>query len=243
MSAAARTLGPEGAALEWVTSLEPVAYEEAVRAMEERVEAIADGKASELVWLLEHPHLYTAGTSAREGELIDPGPLPVYPTGRGGRLTYHGPGQRIVYVMVDLRRRFSGDVHAFVRSLEEGVIGALADFGVKGVRRDGRVGVWIAGTDVPNRDAKIAAVGVRVRRGVSYHGLALNVAPDLSWFDGIVPCGIRDHGVTSLAALGVTAELKDVDISLKGALGDLLAHRPSPAMTARASSERGSGGP
>ena len=204
--------------LDWRISADPVPYEAAVRIMEERVRLIAEGAARELVWLLEHPPLYTAGTSADPSELIDPERFPVYETGRGGRLTYHGPGQRIVYVMVDVRRRFGGDVHAFVNTLEDGVIAALAAFGIAGERRAGRIGVWVALPESAGGEAKIAAIGVRVRRGISFHGLALNVAPDLSHFDGIVPCGIRDRGVTSIAALGKAPAMKDVDISLKRAL-------------------------
>ncbi len=208
--------------IDWRISTEPVPYEAAVRMMEERVRLIDDGAARELVWLLEHPPLYTAGTSADPSELIDPGRFPVYETGRGGRLTYHGPGQRIVYLMVDVRRRFGGDVHAFVHALEDGVIAALAPFGIAGERRAGRIGVWVALPGDARSEAKIAAIGVRVRHGISFHGLALNVAPDLSHFAGIVPCGIRDHGVTSLAAIGKAAPMKDVDISLKNALEPLL---------------------
>jgi lipoyl(octanoyl) transferase len=218
----------EDAAIDWRISTEPVPYEAAVQMMEERVRLIAEGAASELVWLLEHPPLYTAGTSADPSELIDPGRFPVYETGRGGKLTYHGPGQRIVYVMVDVRRRFGGDVHAFVHALEDGVIAALAPFGIAGERRAGRIGVWVALPGDAGGEAKIAAIGVRVRRGISFHGLALNVAPDLSHFAGIVPCGIRDRGVTSIASLGKAHAMKDVDISLRRALGPIFEARMAP---------------
>jgi lipoyl(octanoyl) transferase len=204
-------------AIEWRVSRGPVAYEAACAAMAERVKGIAAGAAPELVWLLEHPALYTAGTSAREGDLILPPRLPVHRTGRGGQLTYHGPGQRVAYVMLDVRRRF-GDVRAFVAALEEWIIDALAELQVRGERRAGRVGVWVRR---PEKGAeacdKIAAIGVRLSRWVSSHGVSLNVAPDLSHYAGIVPCGIRDAGVTSLADLGVAAGAEDVDKALRAA--------------------------
>jgi lipoyl(octanoyl) transferase len=197
---------PAGVDVELRVSVEPVAYEVAVAQMEERVEAIASGKEPELLWLLEHPPLYTAGTSAKPGDLLDPRRFPVHRTGRGGQFTYHGPGQIVAYVMLDVRAR-GGDVHAFVCSLECWMIVSLARLGVTGVTRAGRVGVWVSrdADDLGHgaHDDKIAALGVRVRRGVSYHGMSLNVAPDLSHFEGIVPCGIRDHGVTSLSDLGI----------------------------------------
>jgi lipoyl(octanoyl) transferase len=199
-------------AVEWRQSDAPVGYEEAVAAMERRVAAIREGAAPELVWLLEHPPLYTAGTSARAEDLLEPGRLPVFRTGRGGQYTYHGPGQRIAYVLVDLDR--SGrDIRCHVWRLEEWIIRALARLGVTGERRDGRVGVWIAGPS--RRDDKIAAIGVRVRHWVAYHGVALNIDPDLDHFRGIVPCGISDRGVTSLARLGIAATLADVDTALR----------------------------
>jgi lipoyl(octanoyl) transferase len=207
------------APIEWAVSGEPVAYEFAVGAMEDRVRRIADGAAHEMIWLLEHPPLYTAGTSAKRADLIDPDRFPVHWTGRGGELTYHGPGQRVVYVMLDLRARFGGDVRAFVGALEQWVIGALARLGVVGETREGRIGVWVRRERTAD-EAKIAAIGVRVRRGVSFHGLSLNVAPDLSHYQGIVPCGLADFPVTSLADLGVAATTKDVDISLKLAFED-----------------------
>src|SRR5262252_9846223 len=198
--------------IEWRTDRLPVGYERAVDEMEARVEAIRNGGAPELVWLLEHPPLYTAGTSAREEELLDPRYLPVHRTGRGGRYTYHGPGQRIAYVMLDLHRR-GQDVRCYVHQLEEWVIRTLGRFGVRGERRDGRVGIWVAGGD--GREEKIAAIGVRVRQWVTYHGLALNLDPDLEHYLGIIPCGITEHGVTSLAALGVTATIDEVDTALR----------------------------
>jgi lipoyl(octanoyl) transferase len=204
-------------ALEWRVEDSPVGYEAAVAAMEARVEAIRAGTAPELVWLLEHPPLYTAGTSTRPDDLLDPR-LPVHPTGRGGQLTYHGPGQRVGYVMLDLKRR-GPDVRRYVRGLEAWLIAALARFNVRGERREGRVGIWVAGRD--GGEAKIAAIGVRVRRWVSFHGVALNVDPDLSHYAGIVPCGIREHGVTSLAALGVTATMEEVDMALRAAFDEV----------------------
>ncbi len=198
----------------WTAAAAPVLYPAALAAMEARAEAIAAGTARELVWLLEHPPLYTSGTSARAEDLVQPALFPVFKTGRGGQFTYHGPGQRVGYVMLDLRTR-ARDVHAFVRALEAWLIDALADLGVRGERRDGRVGVWVTRSD--GREDKIAALGIRVRRWVSFHGVSLNVAPDLSHYDGIVPCGIREHGVTSLAALGVKATMSDVDRVLRTA--------------------------
>ena len=196
---------------EWRVSAQPIPYPEAVAAMEDRVAAIRAGAAGELVWLLEHPALYTAGASARPEDLLDAAGLPVFATGRGGQYTYHGPGQRVAYVMLDLKAR-GGDVRAFVGRLEEWLIATLAAFGVRGERRAGRVGVWVtrgAG------EAKIAAIGVRVRRWVTYHGVSLNVAPDLGHYRGIVACGIREHGVTSLADLGVEATMDGVDRALR----------------------------
>ena len=193
-----------------------VDYRAAVDFMERRVAAIAAGSATELIWLVEHPEVYTAGTSAKPGDLIDADRFPVHRTGRGGQYTYHGPGQRVVYVMVDVRRRFRGDVGRFVGVLEGIVIKSLARFGVVGEVRCGRVGVWVARPDLgPEREDKIAALGIRIRRGVSFHGLSLNVDPDLSHFDGIVPCGISEHGVTSLRDLGLSNPMTDVDAALK----------------------------
>jgi len=198
--------------IEWRVSETPVEYAAAVEEMEGRVAAIGAGAASELVWLLEHPPLYTAGTSARDEELIEPGRLPVHRTGRGGRYTYHGPGQRIAYVMLDLRRR-GQDVRCYVHQLEEWIIRTLARFEVRGERRDGRVGIWVVRPS--GIEEKIAAIGVRVRRWVTYHGLALNVDPELEHYRGIVPCGIAAHGVTSLAELGIAASMGEVDTALR----------------------------
>jgi lipoyl(octanoyl) transferase len=205
-------------AVEWRTSDGLVPYPEALAAMEERVAAIRDRGAPELAWLLEHPPLYTAGTSAAPEELLDAARFPVYAAGRGGRYTYHGPGQRIAYLMLDLKRR-GGDIRGYVHQLEELAIRTLAGFGVRGERREGRIGIWVVrpGGD----EAKIGAVGVRVRRWVSYHGLAINLAPDLGHFRGIVPCGISDHGVTSLADLGVRADAAQLDTALKASFADL----------------------
>lgn len=195
-------------------------YPEALSVMQERVAAIRRGAANELVWLVEHPPIYTAGTSARPEDMRDPGDLPTYSAGRGGQWTYHGPGQRIAYVMLDLARRHgtvrSRDAHAHVRGLEEWVIHALERLGVRGERREGRIGIWVTG-QVTDQEAKIAAVGVRITRWVSWHGIALNVAPDLTHFRGIVPCGIREYGVTSLAALGVPATMVEADAALRAA--------------------------
>ena len=193
-----------------------MAYAPAVAWMEARAAAIRDGEAPECVWLLEHPPLYTAGTSANPADLLD-SRFPVFKTGRGGQYTYHGPGQRVAYVLLDLKRR-QPDVRAYVCKLEDWLIRTLADFDVVGERRSGRVGIWVERPEPSGgrvREDKIAAVGVRVRRWVTYHGISLNVAPDLDHFAGIVPCGIREHGVTSLADLGRPAKLSDVDLVLK----------------------------
>ena len=194
-------------------------YPETVAAMEAEVARIAAGRAPEAIWLLEHPPLYTAGTSARAEDLTDPHRLPVHVTGRGGQYTYHGPGQRVVYAMLDLNRR-GRDVRRFVCALEDWVIAALAEFNVTGLRRPGRVGVWVERPDKPPlpdgtmRDDKIAAIGVKLRRWVSFHGLAINVEPDLAHYAGIVPCGIAEHGVTSLVDLGLPVGLADLDAAL-----------------------------
>lgn len=199
----------------WSVSPGLVGYPEAVRAMQERAAAIAAGTAPELIWLLEHPALYSSGTSARADEVLNANGLPVYPTGRGGRVTYHGPGQRIAYVMLDLKRR-GGDVRAFVAALEGWLIDTLADFGVEGAIRDGRVGVWVSRPDKGTGiEDKIAAIGLRVSKGVTLHGISLNVSPDLAHYSGIIPCGIVEHGVTSLADLGVGASIEAVDNALR----------------------------
>jgi lipoyl(octanoyl) transferase len=207
------------AGVEWRTDPELVAYPDALAAMQARAAAIRAGEAGEQVWLLQHPPLYTAGTSAAEADLRDPRDFPVYQAGRGGQWTYHGPGQRVAYVMLDLSRRHGivppRDVRGFVHGLEEWLIRAIAAFGILGERREGRVGIWVADPSLGGGDAKIAAIGVRVSRWVSFHGVALNVAPDLSHYRGIVPCGITAHGVTSLRALGSGATLPEVDAALR----------------------------
>ncbi|HEY1504357.1 MAG TPA: lipoyl(octanoyl) transferase LipB [Stellaceae bacterium] len=212
--------------VEWRINDTPVPYDEAVAAMETRAAAIRAGAAPELVWLLEHPPLYTAGTSARLNDLIAPDLLPVFRSGRGGQYTYHGPGQRVGYVMLDLQKR-GADLRAYVRNLEEWLIRALQRFNVKGERRDGRIGIWIA--ESAGKESKIAAIGVRVRHWVSFHGVSLNVDPDLSHYRGIVPCGISEHGVTSLAALGITAPMPEVDAALKGAFAEVFTTSAAPA--------------
>jgi lipoyl(octanoyl) transferase len=224
------------AAVAWRVADGLVAYPAAVAAMEARVAAIRAGEAPELVWLLEHPPLYTAGTSARDEDLLAPGRFPVYRTGRGGQFTYHGPGQRVAYVMLDLRRR-GQDVRTFVRDLEDWLIRALARFNVVGERRDGRVGIWVArggGGGSAGREDKIAAIGVRVRHWVSYHGVALNVEPELEHFAGIVPCGIArpELGVTSLADLGLPVTLADADVALKQAFEEVFGCRATAACRA-----------
>jgi len=198
----------------WRISDACVPYPAAVAEMEARAAAIGDGRADQLVWLLEHAPLYTAGTSAKAEDLLAPSRFPVFQTGRGGQFTYHGPGQRVGYVMIDLRRR-GNDVRRFVRDLEDWLIRTLAAFNVKGERREGRVGIWVARKS--GREDKVAALGIRVRRGVTFHGVSLNVDPDLEHFSGIVPCGIQEHGVTSLADLGITATMPDVDLALRDA--------------------------
>ena len=203
----------------WRVSDALVPYPDAIAHMEARVAAIAEGKAKEQVWLLEHPPLYTAGTSAKPEDLLDGVRFPVFETGRGGQFTYHGPGQRVGYVMMDLRRR-NNDVRRFVFDLEEWLIRTLAHFNVRGERRQGRIGIWVA-TD--SKEDKIAALGIRVRRGISFHGVSLNVDPELEHFSGIVPCGVQEHGVTSLAKLGLVVSLAEVDMALRSAFEDVFA--------------------
>jgi lipoyl(octanoyl) transferase len=216
--------------VEWSVSAGLVPYEDAVRSMEERVAAIVRGAAPERVWLLEHPALYTAGTSAKDQDLLEPH-FPVFKTGRGGQYTYHGPGQRVAYVMLDLGRRERRDVRVFVRDLEEWLIRALARLGVTGERRKGRVGIWVARRD--GQEDKIAAIGVRLKQWVSYHGISLNISPDLSHYSGIVPCGIaeQDLGVTSLKALGIGASLADTDDALKAAFVEIFGPVTEPSET------------
>ncbi len=202
--------------IDWAISDGLVDYDMALRAMSRRTAAIREGRARELVWLLEHPSLYTAGTSAKEEDLLNPGSLPVFRAARGGQFTYHGPGQRVAYVMLDLETR-GRDIRDLIKRLETWLINTLAEFNVTGETRRDRVGIWVRrpSKDQPVED-KIAAIGLRVSRWVSSHGIALNVDPDLSQFEGIVPCGIRDHGVTSLADLGLPVTLYDVDVALRG---------------------------
>jgi lipoyl(octanoyl) transferase len=194
-------------------------YLPTLAAMEAHVAAMHEGRAGEEIWLLEHPPLYTAGTSAKPADLVDPGRFPVHPVGRGGQYTYHGPGQRVIYAMLDVKAR-GGDVRCFVRELESWVIDTLAEFNVRGEIRPGRVGVWVERPDRPGPDGrptedKIAAIGIKLRRWISFHGISINVEPDLSHFDGIVPCGIREHGVTSLVALGLPVTMDDLDAALR----------------------------
>jgi len=206
---------PDGAPAGWAVSTGYVPYPAAVAAMEARAAAIADGAAGELIWLLEHPPLYTAGVSAKTSDLLEPERFPVFESARGGQFTYHGPGQRVAYVMLDLTRR-GRDVRAFVAALEAWIIDALATFNVTGEMRDGRVGVWVERKGPGwSREDKIAAIGVKLRRWVSFHGISLNVEPDLSHFSGIVPCGQVEHGVTSLVDLGLPVTLDEADEALR----------------------------
>lgn len=215
----------------WIRSEGLVDYDAALAWMQERAKAIAAGTADEAIWLLEHPPLYTAGTSAKRDDLKDPDRFPVFDTRRGGQYTYHGPGQRVVYVMLDLNRR-GRDVRAFVQALEAWVIAALGEFNIKGEIRPGRVGVWVARPEKPPlpdgtpREDKIAAIGVRLSKWVSTHGLAINHDPDLSHFDGIVPCGIMGHGVTSLVDLGLPVTMDDLDLALERSFHKVFAQTP-----------------
>jgi lipoyl(octanoyl) transferase len=217
---------PDAGSVEWRISAGTVAYPDALAAMEERVAAIRAGTAPELVWLLEHPPLYTAGTSARIHDLLAPRRFPVFDAGRGGQYTYHGPGQRVAYVMLDLQRR-KPDLRRYIWQLEEWVIRTLAQFNVRGERRDQRIGIWVV--EPGGREAKIAAIGVRVRRWVTYHGVAINLDPDLKHFSGIVPCGISGFGVTSFAALGLTTTMADLDAALRATFEEVFAESdPAP---------------
>jgi lipoyl(octanoyl) transferase len=206
--------------VKWITSTGLTPYETAVTEMEMRAAAIRAGTASEAIWLVEHPPLYTAGTSANSKDLTDPDRFPVHQSKRGGQYTYHGPGQRVAYVMLDVGAR-GQDVRLFVRQIEDWIIATLHQFNVNGERRTGRVGVWVVRPDLPPnpdgspREDKIAALGIRLRKWVSFHGLSINVEPDLTHFDGIVPCGIREHGMTSLVDLGLPVTMDDVDVALK----------------------------
>ncbi len=201
--------------LDWIISDSPVPYEEALAFMENRAAEISAGTANECVWLLEHPPIYTAGTSANPQDLLTPDRFPVFETGRGGQYTYHGPGQRVGYVMLNLKER-GPDVRGFVRNLEEWLIQTLAAFNIKGERRDDRVGVWVRRPELgPAKEDKIAAIGVRVRKWVTFHGVSLNVSPDLEHFSGIVPCGVSEHGVTSLEDLGQIISTAEIDMVMK----------------------------
>lgn len=206
----------DGAAVEWLIADGPVDYPTALQTMKDRAAAIARGDAPELVWLVEHPPLYTAGTSAREDDLLDPTRFPIYEAGRGGEYTYHGPGQRVVYLMLDLKAR-GRDVRCLVQGLEGWIIDTLSAFEVDGEIREGRIGVWVKQPGRAGGESKIAAIGVRVSKWVTTHGIALNVAPDLSHFEGIVPCGIADRGVTSLEDLGQLVPMPEVDAALRSA--------------------------
>ena len=217
---------PGSAAVEWRIEPGLTPYPQALAFMEARAADIRDGKAGEMVWLVEHPPLYTGGTSAKDKDLLEAGRFPVFKTGRGGEYTYHGPGQRVAYVMLDLKRRRE-DVRAFVAALEDWIILSLKSFNVTGERREDRVGVWVArperppvGPGLPAED-KIAAIGIRLRKWVSFHGIAINVEPDLSHFSGIVPCGVQGYGVTSLVDLGLPVAMTDLDLALKGAFHDV----------------------
>ncbi|WP_441966534.1 lipoyl(octanoyl) transferase LipB [Microvirga sp. 2MCAF38] len=204
------------ASVEWMVTDGLVGYEEAVAFMEARAAAIADGTARELVWLVEHPPLYTAGTSANAADLIQPDRFPVYETGRGGQYTYHGPGQRVAYIMLDLKRR-TPDLRRYVAALEAWLIATLDSFNIRGERREDRVGVWVRRPDKGERaEDKIAAIGIRVRRWVTFHGISLNVEPDLAHFSGIVPCGVTQYGVTSLVDLGIPVTMLEVDAIMRG---------------------------
>jgi lipoyl(octanoyl) transferase len=216
--------------VEWITTDGLTDYDAALSFMEERVAGIVAGTADECIWLLEHPPLYTSGTSAKRADLVDPDRFPVYDARRGGEYTYHGPGQRVAYVMLDVGKR-GRDVRKFVQDLEHWVIAPLDTFNVTGEIRDGRVGVWVQRPDRPLQatgaiaEDKIAALGIRLRKWVSFHGLSINVEPDLSHFDGIIPCGIREHGVTSLVDLGLPVTMLDVDVAMKSTFAE---HFPDP---------------
>ncbi len=226
---------PDGRAVEWAVADGLVDYPAALEFMKDRAAAIARGEADELVWLVEHPPLYTSGTSAAPADLLQPNRFPVYEAGRGGEYTYHGPGQRVAYLMLDLRER-GRDVRCLVQGLEDWIVDTLSAFNVDGERRDGRIGVWVKQPGRIGGESKIAAIGVRVSKWVTTHGIALNVSPDLGHFGGIVPCGISDRGVTSLEDLGQIVSLPEVDMALKTAFerrfGPVTAHAPETLVTA-----------
>lgn len=218
--------------VEWITSAGLTEYQDAVAFMEARADAIAKNEADEAIWLVEHPPLYTAGTSAKPADLTDPDRFPVYESKRGGQYTYHGPGQRVAYVMLNVGER-GRDVRCFVRDLENWIIAALAEFNVTGEIRPGRVGVWVERPEKPRnpdgslKEDKVAALGIRLRKWVSFHGLSINVEPDLTHFGGIVPCGIQEHGVTSLVDLGLPVAMEDVDLALKATFDRVITPRCS----------------
>lgn len=220
--------------VEWIITDGLTAYDDAVAFMEDRATQIAAGTAAEAIWLVEHPPLYTAGTSARDRDLVDPDRFPVHPTKRGGQYTYHGPGQRVAYVMLDVGKR-GRDVRCFVRQLEAWVIATLDRFNVTGHIRDGRVGVWVERPEKPRTatgalsEDKIAAIGIRLRKWVSFHGISINVDPDLDHFGGIVPCGITEHGVTSLVDLGLPVSMTDLDVALRQTFADIFPDTPMPS--------------
>jgi len=202
--------------VEWIISSGLVEYPDALKAMDERVDSIQKGNAKELVWLLEHPPLYSAGTSAKPKDLLTPNRFPVFKTGRGGQYTYHGPGQRVAYIMLDLNRR-RRDIRAFVSSLETWIINTLSKFNIRGERRSDRIGIWVRRTDLNNseREDKIGAIGIRIKRWVTLHGISINVSPDLEHFGGIIPCGIDGYGVTSFEDIGQPLEVYDLDVELR----------------------------
>ncbi|HWA17951.1 MAG TPA: lipoyl(octanoyl) transferase LipB [Devosia sp.] len=226
---------PDGGKVDWIASDGLIGYPEALAAMKARAAAIAAGTANEAVWLVEHPPLYTAGTSSRPSDLLDPGRFPVFEAGRGGEYTYHGPGQRVAYLMLDLRQR-GRDVRCLVSGLEGWIIDALERFNIKGERRDGRIGVWVRQAGRSGGESKIAAIGVRVSKWVTFHGISLNVSPDLGHYDGIVPCGISDRGVTSIEDLGQIVSMSEVDMALRHAFeqrfGPVEAHSQQALVTA-----------
>jgi lipoyl(octanoyl) transferase len=202
--------------IEWKTTLSLVSYEEAIALMEERIEHIYNNKSPELIWFLQHPHIYTAGSSANIADLVNPGAIPIYQTGRGGKYTYHGPGQRVIYLMLDLRKH-GQDLHKYITNLENWIIASLADVGIVAKRKDGLIGVWVNCKAI---DAKISAIGIRVRKWISYHGVAININPDLSYYNGIIACGIKEFGVTSLDKLGCNITIDQFDNILKSRFHD-----------------------
>ena len=217
--------------VEWIISPGLVEYSDALKAMDERVDLIRKGNAKELVWLLEHPPLYSAGTSAKPEDLLTPNRFPVFKTGRGGQYTYHGPGQRVAYIMLDLNRR-RRDIRAFVSSLETWIVNTLAKFNIRGERRPDRIGIWVRRTDLNNseREDKIGAIGIRIKRWVTLHGISINVSPDLEHFGGIIPCGIGGYGVTSFEDIGQPLEVYDLDVELRTEFDQLFGERGEMAL-------------